>query len=209
MDGEMKCLLSHASPIATPETPVKKRTARTRCPLNANLQRAFVKSMKDEMKAVRLLVVVSITHRRRFSSPSINHYKIPIQEEKAYVARGNGRSGWNSRMQQDYKGSDVSAGRELFSGTAAENIHQLLHCAGLLRLLLPGLLRLRARRWCCTVGRSQIRLAVLELGLGGSSLGCSQFSHALPLNLGLPLCGVSWASSWLGSSRSGLGKRLV
>jgi hypothetical protein len=37
--------------------------------------------------AVRMLIVVSITHGRRFSSPSINHYKIPIQEEKAYVAR--------------------------------------------------------------------------------------------------------------------------
>jgi hypothetical protein len=34
-----------------------------------------------------MLIVVSITHGRRFSSPSINHYKIPIQEEKAYVAR--------------------------------------------------------------------------------------------------------------------------
>jgi hypothetical protein len=44
----------------------------------------------DGMKAVRS-VVISITHGKRFSSPSINHYKIPIQEEK----RVRGREIWS------------------------------------------------------------------------------------------------------------------
>jgi hypothetical protein len=100
-----------------------------------------------------MLIVVSITHGRRFSSPSINHYNIPIQEEKAYVAGGNGRSRSNSRMQRD-KIRDRCVGRIfLFPGAAAEHIHNLLHNAGLLRLLLPRLLDVRACCWCCTVGR--------------------------------------------------------
>jgi hypothetical protein len=100
------------------------------------------------------MVVVSITQGRRFSSPSINHYKRPIQEEKAYVASGNGRSRSNSRMQQGQRDKlrFGPGGRSLlFSGAAAEHIHNLLHYAGLLGLLLPCLLRLRARRWNRTV----------------------------------------------------------
>jgi hypothetical protein len=87
MDDEMKCLLLHASPIATPETPGKKDcrdTLPAECKYTARCRQV---EEDDEMKAVRMLIVVSITHGRRFSSPSINHYKIPIQEEKAYVAR--------------------------------------------------------------------------------------------------------------------------
>jgi hypothetical protein len=73
-------------------------------------------------------------------------------------------------MQRD-RIRDKCVGRMfLFPGAAAEHIHNLLHNAGLLRLLLPRLLDVRARGWCCTVGRCQVRLAVLELSLGGRSL---------------------------------------
>jgi hypothetical protein len=76
---------THLSPIATP-----KRHEKSDCrnALNANATDSAGRQVgqDDEMKAVRLLVVISITHGKRFSSPSINHYKIPIQEETAYVA---------------------------------------------------------------------------------------------------------------------------
>jgi hypothetical protein len=86
MDGEMKCLL-HSSLQSRRQKRHGKRTAGTRClPMQLTARDRRVEE-DDEMKAVRLLVVVSITHGKRFSSPSINHYKIPIQEETAYVAR--------------------------------------------------------------------------------------------------------------------------
>jgi hypothetical protein len=74
-------------------------------------------------------------------------------------------------MQRD-KIRDRCVGRWifLFPGAAAEHIHNLLHNAGLLRLLLSRLLDVGARRWCRTVGRCQVGLAVLELSLRRGTL---------------------------------------
>ena len=82
-----------------------------------------------------------------FSSPSINHYKVPIQGRNSVHGRENGRSRTNSRMQRKRTRIKRAVGLDrLFPSAAAEHVHQLLHYALLLSLLLLSrLLRGRGR----------------------------------------------------------------
>lgn len=96
----------------------------------------------------------------------------------------------------------------LFASAAANDVGQLLHEGGLLRFLASWLSQIRTGGRCRAVG-SKVWLTVLELSLGRSSLLRSKLAHALPLHLRIPVHGLPWASSWLGSSRSGLWERLI
>lgn len=95
----------------------------------------------------------------------------------------------------------------LFPGTAAQDVRDFLHEAGLLRLLPSRLWDVGAGCCCSAVG-SQVGLAVLKLSLCRGSFWWCEFTHALPFDLGIAVH-VSRASSGLSAGRAGLGKRLI
>jgi hypothetical protein len=112
-------------------------------------------------------------------------------------------------MQRKRNKTKLVGPRLLLAGTAAHDIREFLHEAGLLGCLLPRLWGLWTRGWGGTVAvRSQVWLAVLELSLCRCSLRWRELSHALP-HLGIAVRVLPWAPSRLSASRAGLGKRLV
>jgi hypothetical protein len=68
-------------------------------------------------------------------------------------------------MQRKRNKTKLVGPRLLLAGAAAKDICEFLHEAGLLGCLLPRLLSLWTCDWGSAVVRSQVRLAVLELGL--------------------------------------------
>lgn len=161
-------------------------------------------------RAVRSIGRRKYYRGRRFSIPSINHYKIPIQEEKR--DRGNTiAQRTDSRMQRKGKKTKLRAklGRPplLLAAAAAEHASQFLHKTGLFGRLLPWLGSRAAGGSCAVLG--QVLLAMLKLRLCRRSLRGCKLTHALPLDLRVTVHVLSWASSGLSTCRSRLGKRLV
>lgn len=139
----------------------------------------------------------------------MNHYKIPIQEEKTIAGRQCGKVALKDGLQYAEKVGNVTVRMVLgiTSATAAENVHELCTKARSFRFLAPRLLDVaRTLYWRCSV-RGQVLLAVLELRLR-RALWWSKFAFAhslcciwMPV---LALLNLPWASSGLASSRSGL-----